>query len=212
MTPPKALLFIATGCQHCPAVLQALSELVKSAELSQLNIINIEQAPDKADEYQVRSVPWVKIGPFELTGLRSKTELRKWISRIDDADATADYFSELMVTGDIKKVQQILEQSSEEFAALVQLTGDEKTSLSVRIGVGAIIEEFSGRPLLKQYIPAFAELTQHKLARIRSDACYYLGLSHHEDARLHIEALLNDEDAEVREIAEDALEELLLPT
>ncbi len=207
--PPKALLFIATGCQHCPMVLQALSELIKSGEISQLEITNIQHAPEKADEYQVRSVPWVKIGPFELVGLRSKTELQEWINRVDDADAMADYFSELMLAGEITKVQQMLEKAPETFSALIQLIGDEKTTLSVRIGVGAVIEDFSGSKLLKQYISSLAKLTHHKEARIRSDACFYLGLSHDEEARQYIESLINDNDAEVREIAEEALEELI---
>jgi len=206
--PPKALLFIATGCQHCPTVLQALSELVKAGEISQLEIINIQHAPDKANEYLVRSVPWVKIGPFELVGLRSKTELQQWIKRVDDTDAMADYFSELMLAGEIKKVHQMLEKNPETFSALIQLIGNEKTTLSVRIGVGAVIEEFSGSKLLKQYIPSLAKLTHHYETRIRNDACYYLGLSHDEEARQYIEPLLNDNDAEVREIAEEALEEL----
>ena len=206
--PPKALLFIATGCQHCPSVLQALSDLVKSGDISQLEVTNIQHAPDIASEYNVRSVPWVKIGPFELVGLRSKTELQTWIKRIDDADAMSDYFSELMLSGEIDKVHQILEKSPATFSALILLIADEKTTLSVRIGVGAVIEDFSGTEQLKQYIPDLAKLTQHKETRIRNDACFYLGLSQDEEARQYIDPLLNDENAEVREIAEDALQEL----
>jgi len=206
--PPNALLFIATGCQHCPAVLQALSDLVKAGEISQLEITNIQHAADKADEYQVRSVPWVKIGPFELVGLRTKTELQKWINRVDDTDAMADYFSQLMLAGEINKVHQMLEKAPETFSALIELIGDEKTTLSVRIGVGAVLEEFSGSKLLKEHISSLAKLTHHKETRIRNDACFYLGLSHDEEARQYIEPLANDSNAEVREIAEDALEEL----
>ncbi|MCW8956127.1 MAG: thioredoxin family protein [Gammaproteobacteria bacterium] len=207
--PPKVLFFLATGCQHCPSVLQSLGELIKAGSIAELEVVNLQQSPERAVELNVRSVPWVKIGPFELVGMRTKTELKQWIERVNEPQAMADYYAELMTTGEIAKVIELVHKSPQSFAALVTLMADSETTLSVRIGVGAIIEEFAGSELLKQNIELLAQYTQDKDARIRNDACFYLGLSRDKAAEAHIRPLLESEDAETREIAEEALEEIL---
>ena len=205
---PSALLFIATGCQHCPAVLQSLAELLKAGELARLEIINIQQDPAAAEEYHVRSVPWARIGPFELLGLKTKSELQQWIDRIGDPAAMGGYFAELMTSGEMAKIKPLIEKNPETFNALLELMASPETTLSVRIGVGAVMEEFSGHALLKQNITRLAELTHHQDARLRNDACYYLGLSQDASAADYLKPLLEDSDPEVRESAEEALEEL----
>lgn len=207
-TNPEVLLFIATGCQHCPAVLQSLSELIKAGDISALRVVNIQQHPELASELNIRSVPWVKIGPFELAGLRSKSELASWVQKVNDPAAMAEYFGEMMTSGELDKVQQMVEQQPEWFKVLVQLMADPETTLSVRLGVSAIIEDLAGQDILKNNIDVLGEHTHHTEARIRNDACFFLGLSHSRKAESYILPLLNDEDAEVRETAEEALEEL----
>ncbi len=205
---PGALLFIATGCQHCPSVLQSLGELIKAGTLGQLEVVNIQQNPERAQEYGVRSVPWVKIGPFELVGMRSQGELKQWIERINDPSVMGEYFGELMTTGEMDKVRQLVEKTPELFSVLLELMADEKTSLSVRIGVGAIMEDFAGTKLLIKNIDALGKYTTHQNPRVRNDACHYLGLSKNSKAEKYIRPLLQDENAETREVAEEALEEL----
>ncbi|MCW8855418.1 MAG: thioredoxin family protein [Gammaproteobacteria bacterium] len=205
---PQALLFIATGCAHCPSVLQSLSELVKSGTLSSLEIVNIQQQAERASDLNIRSVPWVKIGPFELTGLRSKSELEEWVKRADEPSAMGDYFGELMTSGEINKVHEIINQNPEYFPMLFELMANTETSLSVRIGIGAIVEDFAGSELLKNTIDILGTYTKHPAAHVRTDACHYLGLSQSKKAVAYIEPLLNDENTETREVAEEALEEL----
>ena len=192
---PSAMLFIATGCQHCPAVLQSLSELIKEGLIGQLDITNIVTAPEKAQQYNVRSVPWVKIGEFELTGLRSKSELKEWIEKATSPEENTDmsaYFEELMTSGELEKVHQIVREKPNSMSSLFNIMANEDSSLSARIGVGAVIENLAGDSILIETIPTLAEYTQHKRAQVRNDACYYLGLTHNEQAKPFIEALLKE--------------------
>lgn len=205
---PKALLFISTACPHCPSVMQALTELIKTGELGQLQIINLQQSPELAEKHKVRSVPWLKIGPFELVGLRSRSEIQQWINKVDDVSAMGDYFVELMTSGEIKKVQDIIDKQPDTFPALLNLITKKDNSLSARVGAGAIIEGMEGSDLLRQHIPLLADLCQHIDANVRNDACYYLGLSHDQSAKPVIESLLNDINADVKETAIEALEEI----
>ena len=208
MSSPHVTLMIATGCQHCPMVLQALSELIKAGTIGSLEVINIQQNPERAQQYNVRSVPWVKIGDFELVGLRSQGELKQWVERVNDPGIMGQYFEELMTTGEINKVQELVQNTPAYFAALLELMAGEETSLSARIGVGALMEEFSGSDLLKNNIDALGEYTRSDTARVRNDACHYLGLSKDARAEQYIRPLLEDSDEEVREVAAEALEEI----
>jgi thioredoxin-like negative regulator of GroEL len=205
---PKALLFITNSCPHCPGVMQSLTGLVKSGELGQLEIINLQQSPDLAQQHNVRSVPWLKLGPFELTGQRTKGDIQQWIKRIGDNNAMGDYFVELMLSGEINKVQQLIEEKPETFPALINLIAETDSNLSARVGAGAVIEGLAGTDLLKQHIPLLAELSQHETASIRNDACYYLGLSQDILAKPYIETLLNDADSDVKETAIESLENI----
>ncbi|MDH5484642.1 MAG: thioredoxin family protein [Gammaproteobacteria bacterium] len=205
---PQAQLFIAPGCPHCPAVLQALTELLKEGDISSLQAINIQLLPEKAEQLNIRSVPWLKLGPFELSGLRSKQELKQWITKLHEPSIMADYFAELITNGELDKVHQSLEDNPEYFPQLLHLIVDQETTLSVRIGVGAVIEDFTGSQLLEQQINQLAQYTLDDDARIRNDACYYLGLSHSPLAEPHIRPLLDDVNTDVIDTARDALDDI----
>lgn len=203
----QATLCIATGCQHCPVVLKLLGEMVKSGELSRLEVINISQDTEYAQQHNIRSVPWVRIGPFELTGLRGEQEFRDWISKIDDPAAMGQYFEDLMTSGEIDRVRQLVEENPDQlFPHLLHLMSDDNTSLSARIGVGALMEDFANTQILSDHLAQLGEYTRHANARVRNDACYYLGLSLQAEAKAWIDPLLNDEDNEVREVAQEALD------
>jgi len=205
---PSALLFIATGCNHCPAVLQSLSELIKEGKLSSLEVVNIVESPERARALNVRSVPWVKLGEFELVGMKTRAELEQWIDKVANPEDMSAYFEELMTSGEISKVQQLVESKPEDIQSLFNIMANDKSSLSARVGVGAVIEGLAGSEILISNIDTLGQYCQHQDARVRNDACYYLGLSHHASARKYLQPLLKDADADVREVAEEALEEL----
>jgi len=204
MSPlPSALLLITSHCPHCPGMLKSLSELIKEGDLARLEVVNIELDPQRASELDVRSVPWLKLGNIELVGLKSKSEIKQWISAPQDMSA---YFEELMTSGEISKVQQMVEEKPEHIKTLFSIMADEHSDLSARIGVGAIIEQLEGSQILINSIEDLGNYCHNPLPRIRNDACYYLGLSHHPDARKYLLPLLNDEDLEVKEVAREALD------
>ncbi len=75
-----------------------------------------------------------------------------------------------------------------------------------RFGAGVLLEEFAGSDTLRALLPRLGELSQHVDARVRADACHYLGLTGDAAARIWLEARLDDEDADVREIAAESLQ------
>ncbi|MBI3188662.1 MAG: HEAT repeat domain-containing protein [Gammaproteobacteria bacterium] len=208
MTTTTATLFISGTCPHCPAVMQSLTLLVKAGKLARLDIYNIELNADAAATRGVRSVPWVQPGPFELTGLRSQNELLQWIEHIDDPAMMAAYFAEQITSGDMDKVQTTIEKNPHLFGLLLQLMSADDTSLSVRIGIGTLMEDFTNGKLLNNNIDTPGVDTMHTQARVRTDACHYLGLSRNPAVEKYIRPLLNDIDTEVREVAAEALQKI----
>ncbi len=200
---PSALLLITSQCPHCPSMLQSLSELIKEGKIARLEVINIELEPEQAEALNVRSVPWLKLGDMELVGLKSKSEIQQWITDPDDMNA---YFEELMTSGEIAKVLQIVEEKPQYIKTLFSIMTDEESGLSARIGVGAIIEQLEGSSILVDNIDELGSHCNNPVTRIRNDACYYLGLTHHSDARKYLRPLLEDPDDEVKEIAREALD------
>lgn len=208
LLPPDAIMLLGTHCPHCPGILKNLSDLIKSGELGKLTIINLEQHPEEAQTYGVRSVPWVKIGKYELTGAQELSALRQRIEWAQQEASLAADFDYLLSEAQADKVLQRIKTEPESMKAIIELLGDSATVLSTRIGIGVVMEEFAGTELIKQQIPVFATLAQHKDARIRADVLHYLGLTQSKDAIKVLQQHLGDKNPEVREVVADSLEEL----
>lgn len=203
--PPKALLFITRLCPHCPTVLQGLSELVKTGTISELEVINLDQAPARAQELGIRSVPWLRLGPFVLQGLYSPAELARWAAGATSPQGYAAYLGERIAAGQLAQAMTFLRQDPAYLAGLTELLGDTAMELSTRIGTGALLEDLAGSELMAEIIPGLIELTQAPDPRLRGDAAHYLGLQPDPRSTPVLQALLQDPDADVREIAADSL-------
>ncbi len=206
--PPVALLLLSTHCPHCATVLQGLGELVKNGLLSRLEVVNILARPDIAQQLGVRSVPWVKLGDFELEGLHSPGELRQWAERAGSASGLAEYYTDLLKHGQLTKALAAIHKHPEHISALLALAEDADTELSVRIGVSAVFEDMAGSMSLQNLLPAIADLAQSADPRVRSDACHFLALTRSEAALEPLESLTRDTQLAVREVAKDSLDEL----
>jgi hypothetical protein len=205
---PAVLMLMGRHCAYCGAMMQMLTELMKAGRISELRIVNIEEAPDLARQLGVRSVPWLQIGPFELSGSRSKQELQMWLQRASSFSGVNDYLVEVLSEGNIEYVNKLIKRYPQALENVLQLMADPEAKINVRLGVGVIIEGMAETEEFKTVIPQLIEYLSEDDARIRSDACHYLSLTKDPSYIPAIEKLLSDESEEVREIARDSLEEL----
>jgi hypothetical protein len=202
---PNAELLIAPGCPHCPAVLAALSDMVKQGLVGELLVANIAQRPDAATERGVRGVPWIRIGPFELTGAHGGAELRDWAARANDPAAHQRFLTEQLEAGELDAVTAACRRAPELLTALLAMAADLETPFAVRIGIGAVIEDLAGDESLRGVTDDLLALSRNDLATVRADAAHYLGLLGTEKAASRLVEMLRDPDAEVREIAAESL-------
>ena len=208
MSAPDALLLISTHCPHCPAMLAALADLVKQGAVGRLEAVNLEQHPEVGQALGVRSVPWLRLGRIELAGVHGKAELAEWATKADSEAGMADWFHLLLKEGQLPRAQALIESDPALLAAVLPIVGNVEASLNVRLGAGVLLENFTGSDTLRALLPRLGELSQHPDARVRADACHYLGLTADAGAKPWLEARANDEDADVREIVAESLEAL----
>lgn len=204
--PPGALLLLAPGCPHCPAILENLTKLLKEGIIGTLEAVNLAVHPERAAALGVKTVPWLRMGPFELEGAHSHAELQRWAQGADDPAVLARYFHDLLISGRRSKVEALLKEKPAHFRILPQLLTDPASSMAVRLGIGAVLEEFQSSGLARPMIDGLGELTRHPDALTRADACHFLSLIGGDETWPFFRERLHDEVAEIREIAAEALE------
>jgi len=207
-TPPDALLLIAPGCPHCQSVLDSLSELVKEGHIGRLEVTNIAIHPEAAQAVGTRSVPWTRIGRYELAGNYTLGELTEWAKKAVASENANDYIKELLEQQQLDKAVEYLRKHPEQLPALLELMAEQEQSLTVRFGIGAILEALAGSASFEKLVPKLLELTRSEKANLRADAAHYLGLSGNSSAVPALQQLLEDQNADVREIAAEALKAL----
>jgi len=205
---PDALLLLATGCAHCPGVLEGLSQLLKQGQIGRLEVVNIVEHPEVAQAAGARSVPWVRIGQFELVGALTLEELTRWVELCDTEAGYVAYLSHLLETRRTDEVRALLEQQPATLPLLIGLLAVDETPMTTRIGIGVVLEELTGSELLGKGLDALAALAESPRANSRADAAHYLGLTHLRAAGAPLRKLLHDEHPDVREIAAEALQML----
>ncbi len=206
--PPDALLFISPGCIHCPVVMQGLSELLKQTLIGKLTVVNVAAHPKMAEEYGVRAAPWLRLGPFTLTGAQTIAELKQWTEWASSADAAVHYVEYLLKEGGYQKAGLFIAEDTHRLKSLLTTVADPEADIDMRLGVSALLEAYANKPELQNLLPQLAELTRHADHRVRADSCHLLGLTGSADARPYIEACITDPNEEVREIAIEAMEAL----
>ena len=204
----NAVLLVATGCAFCPQVHASLEALLEEGRISSLEVINIAEQPERAEEYGVRSVPWFKLNELEFDGVYTPAELEQWVDTAARSDAVTEYLDHLLGDGQLNKAEHYLHRHPEHLLALLPLFTDEERRINVRIGVGAVLEGLSENTDLSTLVEPLGLLTKHAQLSTRLDACHYLSLTRSAEAIPYLEQALQDNNAEVRETASDSLEEL----
>ena len=82
-SPLSVELFVATGCVHCPVVLNELSEQLKKGAIASMQVTNIAVDNERAAQLNIRSVPWFSIrndsGLMIFSGSHSPKEIQQWV-------------------------------------------------------------------------------------------------------------------------------------
>ena len=207
-SPVHSVLLVATGCAFCPQVHTGLEALLHQGRISTLEVVNIAEQPERAEQYDVRSVPWFTLNELEFDGVYTPAELERWVDTAARSDAVTEYLDHLLGEGQLHKAEHYLHRHPEHLLALLPLLTDEERRINVRIGVGAVLEGLAENTDLSTLVGPLGLLTKHAQLSTRLDACHYLSLTRSAAAVPYLEQALQDENVEVRETASESLEEL----
>lgn len=182
-----------------------LGVLHKEGLLGGLEFIDLTAHPERADSLGVKSVPWFRIGEFQFEGAMSPGQLRTWAQRAASTTGLQDYFFEMLKSGRRRQVEDMIRDEPQRAMALVELMRDPEASMAVRLGIGAVLEEFQGSAIAAAMTPELETLLQDADPRNRADAAHFLSLIGDAEAHRILRACLDHPDPAVREIAYDAL-------
>lgn len=207
--PPDARLFIAPGCPHCPVVLHTLTELVESGAVGRLEVINVAHHAELAASAGVRSAPWTQLGPFLLEGVLTPAEIRRWAALAHTPAGDTAYIESLLANGRLQGASDyIVQQPGKRLAAMLPLVCDPERPIQVKLGAGALFEDYTDTPELRSLTAELCHWSEAADPRVRTDVCHLLGLTGELAAIPSLQARLDDEDGEVREVATEALARL----
>jgi len=208
----SAELFIATGCVHCPVVLNELCGQLKKGHLSSLKITNIAIDNKSAEELNIRSVPW-----FSLTGnnsfmifpgKHSPEEIKKWISLAQTKKGMQEYIEEYLGNGQLPIITQAIQLKPKTFSIIISMLEDEDTSMTVRIGLDALIENFTTTDILKEQSAALKNIACSDNTRLKIDALHYIALTGDAENKDFLQEYIEHKDPQVKDAALEALETL----
>ncbi len=114
----------------------------------------------------------------------------------------ADY----MEKGFLENIVDMFRHDKSLYPLIGNLMTDDR--MRVRLGITALVETLSKEDSdnIPRSINSIAKLLKEPNSTTRGDAAYLLGIIGHADALPHLEDVLSDDNAQVREIAVEAIE------
>jgi len=208
----SAKLFIATGCTHCPTIMNELSTLLKTGELASLSIDNVAVENESAAALNIRSVPWFSLtnslSSMILAGNHTPSEIKKWVKLARTSEGMAEYIETFLAEGELMTVTQAIQLSPETFTTVINMLENEETSMHVRIGLDALVENFTSSEILKKHAEALKKMASQDNIRLQIDALHYLALTGDKEHKKFLETKTLDKEKQIQEAALEALETL----
>lgn len=207
MSNSENLLLVSPGCPHCHAMQMLLQQLQQQGRITGFDVVDISEQPEVAEAYGVRSAPWLRLGELEFVGSHSQAELEPWLPGGASANLE-DYFAHLLKAGNLAQVTDRIRRQPETLLEIIKLLAKADTPITVQLGIGAVMESLEGSEALARQTSSLAGLVESEEPRIRADVCHYLGLTGDTAALPALQRCLKDDNPDVREIAQEAIEAL----
>ncbi len=201
-------VFIAPVCPHCAQVVESVNRIAIANPEIKVTVIDVMLYPDLIEKYEITSTPTVIIGDVKLVGAHSLEELLDWTEKaLCGKDYRVDYYVKLLEDGRIDEVKQAVEKE-ENLMLLADIL--ERQELLARAGAMMILEElFRKNPeKLKGVKQRILKILEKDNPVALQDAAYILGKIGGKEDIPYLKKLLNSRDEDVRDAAEEAIEEI----
>ena len=211
-SPTSVELFIATGCSHCPVVLNELSEQLKKGTIAELKIINIAVDNTRADELNIRSVPWFSLANnlsfMIFSGNYSSKEIKSWLQTAKNSEGMKNYIEDSLGNGELMTVVQAINIQHNVLSSVIAMLGDEETSMDIRIGLDVLVEHFSATEILQSHSSELKKIALCNIVRLQIDALHYIALTGDIENKSFLQEQVENKDSQIKEAALEAIETL----
>jgi glutaredoxin len=207
--PARVYVFTTSECPHCPHAVRAANTLALLSPDVTTTIIDVPAFPKLAERFNIRSVPMTVVDEeLFINRVVTAGKLADNILSRDDGGFAAHALLSQVETGNIDTASRRL--SGGGTGADAFLSAWKASSLSSRMGLMlAAKQSLQEKPdVLDAIVNGLIGLLGTGDLPMRGDTADLLGQIGHESARGPLEALLGDQDADIVEIAEEALEHL----
>lgn len=199
-------LFVMQGCAVCPQMEKIFHSLHQSGAIQKLNIVDVAEQPQLAEQYNIRSVPYYLINGIAFTGLKSRHDIMEILGQDDDQKLQV-WIAEKLGEGSLDEVEHKLTHDTDSRLAMMTLLEDSDTELVVRIGLSAVIETLAPSGFLNHLEARFIELAEHPEERIAIDALYYLHLLSTPESLKKLTQILHQDNPVLQQQARELLQE-----
>lgn len=202
---------IGTHCPHCPAVLRELIPLVHFSRGCHLTVIDCTLFPETARELKIQAVPTLILaGRYRLTGPVRLPQILELLEEADPLMLSVDACRRMLKEGQAGVLTTMIMNRGEVFPGFVPLVTDREWS--VRLGALVVMEELAEWNVdkVRRVLEDLWEAFDRQDVSTQGDLVYLIGALG--DARWipRLKRLLEAEnDEEIREVVEEALENLM---
>jgi hypothetical protein len=207
-SPVDIVVFIASACPNCPQAVRAANQLAILSQKMTVTIVDVEVFPQLADHFKIRSVPMTVIDDeLLISEVIPVQELAKKILSRQSAAYEKEAFLSQVMTGNIElATKRLLDGGQGEYF----LASWRESTLSTRIALLITAKEAMEREpdILHGIVLGLIEELSAEDVSLKGDTIDLLGMIGHPDAIKPIESLLLDDNADIVEIAREALDNL----
>ncbi|MFP3946879.1 MAG: thioredoxin family protein [Archaeoglobaceae archaeon] len=201
----EIIVFVMPVCPHCAKVVERVNQFAIQNNNIQVYVIDVAQFQEMGSDYKVTSAPTVVINQKIKLLSPSTEELLEWIEKRDDE---LEYFGKLLQEGEMDGLKETIAEDLDKTKMLVDLL--KKEEINIRIGavilITSLMEDHPEK--LEAVKTRVKELLTENNTNIVQDAALVLGRIGDRSDIEELKALISSDDEEIRDAAEEAIEEI----
>ncbi|MFC1833385.1 thioredoxin family protein [Thermodesulfobacteriota bacterium] len=207
-SPATVMVLMAGLCPHCPVVVRNILAMAVRQPLLTVTIVDAMQFPQMAERYRVKSTPTVIVNDgATLVGQVRNEDLVDHIVAPADSESLTRVLESMISSGRAEDAAELMIREKRPEAILPIYLSEE---FAPRMGALLAMEEALEKDskALDPIVVELSGLLTHEDVRLRGDTAELLGKAGNPAAIPALKKAAKDEDPDVREAAEEALEAL----
>jgi hypothetical protein len=208
--PASVSVYVAPFCKFCPDVVRSLLPLPFAVDGIHMSIIDGVLFKDTAEEDRVRSVPTVILdNQYRWTGGVTLAQLCEAVESRDPTRLEKAALQRLVTEGGAYDLARMMLSSGRIFESFLELLSEE--NLTVRLAAMVTMEELAAADLTlaRQVIAPLWHRYSQSAESVKGDILYVFGELKSPRCLPHLRTVLaTEENSEIREAAQEAIEKI----